>query len=416
MLLIKMAFRNVFRNRRRSLITISAIAGGIFTLVLFKGMLDGIGRQSELSLIDMQYGHFQVANAGYFDDRTAGIADSIENPGEVLEALTKLEHVEAGTERLMVPALINFEGVDSPGLAIGIDLDADRKVFKLEETIVAGKGQWLTPGPRVMIGERLAKTLGVEHGDQLVWKARALGSDGAGPIQAVYLEVEAILNTGNPGIDGFAIFVPIEFMRESLMAPDRASHVIVRMDNRRYLGKVALLARGILEPMGYEINTWEDLGQAFIQFHKVKTTGSLVMIMVFLLIVAVGIVNTMLMATYERVREIGMLMALGLKAREIMSLFLIEGALLGLIGSIIGVVLGSPLMWAGEVYGIPVEWFTAGKDVDMGYPIRGVMYCDLSPSLILTALTFGIVISTMATMLPAVRAGRLEPTEALRHV
>jgi putative ABC transport system permease protein len=411
-----MAFRNVFRNRRRSIITIAAIAGGIFTLVLFKGMLDGIGRQSEISLIDMQFGHFQVANAGYFDDRTAGIAESIDNPGEVLEALLKIEHVEAETQRLVVPALVNFEGADAPCLAIGIDIENDESVFKLKSAVVEGKGGYLTPGPHAMIGERMANTLAIEKGDRIVWKARALGKEGAGSIQAVYLEVEGILSTGNPAIDGAAIFVPIEFMRESLMAEGRASNIVVRMDNPRHLDKVALLAKSVLEPLGYEINTWEDLGEAFIQLHRMKTTGSMIMINVFLLIVAVGIINTMLMATYERMREIGMLMALGMKGREIRRMFLMEGATLGLIGSVIGVILGSPLMWLGEVYGIPIDWFTGGKDVDMGYPIRGVMYCDLSPNLIITALLFGVGMSMLATILPAIRAGRLEPTEALRHV
>jgi len=78
--------------------------------------------------------------------------------------------------------------------------------------------------------------------------------------------------------------------------------------------------------------------------------------------------------------------------------------------------MASPLLYLGEVYGIPIEWFTGGKDVDMGYPIRGVMYCELDISLLVTGITIGVILATLATILPALRAGRLEPTEALRHV
>jgi putative ABC transport system permease protein len=267
-----------------------------------------------------------------------------------------------------------------------------------------------------MLGKRLAKTLGVKQGDRVVWKARALGREGGGAIQAVYLEVQAILSTGNPAIDGAAVFIPIDYMRQSLLADGRATSVAARLDDGRRLDQVKAAAQALLAPLGFEVKTWEDLGTSFIELHRLKKTGNAIMLGVFLFIITVGIVNTMLMATYERVREIGMLMALGLKKSEIRRLFLAEGAALGLVGSLLGIVLAAPLMWAAQKYGIPIDIFTGGADVDLGYPIRGVMYGELSLELLLFALALGVLLSMIASWFPAWRASRLDPTEALRHV
>ncbi len=416
MLLIKMAVRNVFRNRRRSIITVAAIAAGIFTLVVVRGMLDGVGRQSELNLINMQYGHFQVFKKGYYEDPSAGLDDSITDPAAVIADLAKIPHVEAEVPRLAVPSLVNFNGDDFPCLAIGIDLARDEDVFKLAPAIVPGEGSYLTPGPHCMIGQRMARTLGAKTGDSIIWQARALGSGEGGAIQAVYLQIQAVLSTGNPAIDGAVVFIPLDYMRQSLLAGPRATSIAVRADDVRRLNQVVSAASALLAPLGLEIKTWQDLGQSFLELHRVKKTANAIMLGVFLFIVAVGIVNTMLMATYERIREIGMFMALGIKKGEIRRLFLIEGAALGLIGSLIGVILASPLMWAAQTYGIPISFFTGGADVDIGYPIRGVMYGEISASLVITAIAVGIALSMLATILPAWRASNLNPTEALRHV
>ncbi len=415
MILLKMAVRNVFRNRRRSIITLTAIACGIFTLVTMRGMLNGMGRQSEMNLIDLQYGHMQVFNQDYYENPAASVKDSIEDPEKIIRALKDVDHVTAGVERLIVPSMVNFDGNDLTCLSIGIDLGQDEKVFKLKPTVVEGQGEYLTEGPHAMVGERMARTLGLKKGDRIVWKARAMGKEGGGSIQAVYLEVTGIISTGNPAIDGAALFIPLDFMQESLLAKGRASQVAIRIDDPRYLERAFLSAQRVLKPMGFEVKTWEEMGKAFLELHRMKKIGNGIMIGVFLLIIMVGIVNTMLMATFERVREIGMLMALGMKAAGIRTLFLLEGAMLGLMGSTIGVVLATPAVWAMEKYGIPIDIFTGGKDVDMGYPIRGVMYGDLSLELIIWSLLIGVLISTAATLLPAWRASRMEPTEALRH-
>lgn len=413
-MIIKLAMRNVFRNRRRSLITMIAIACGIFSLVLIKGLTDGYGMQAQKNLMDLEYGHLQVFNAGYYENETAGLKETMDRPDQVLAELKKISAVSAATERLVVPSLVNYLGDEMPCLAVGIDPAGDEKVFKLRPQLI--EGRYLASGAEAMIGDRMAKTLAVKIGDQVVWKARALGEGDTGPIQALSLTVTGIFSTGDPGPDGSMIFMPLGFMQEGLQASSRASQVVIRLQDPDRLAEAWTAVNSALAPLGYETKTWKVLAKDFFDLYRLDKLGNMITVYILLLIIMVGIVNTMLMATYERVREIGMLMALGMKKREVRLLFLAEGAFLGLWGSLLGIAVGAPLTWLLEIYGMPIAWFTGGQDVDFGYPIRGAMYADLSLPLVLYAVAFGILLSTLASLWPAYRGSRLKPTEALRHV
>jgi len=413
MFLARLALRNVFRNRRRSVITLLAIGTGIFTLVLTMGLTNGYGRQAELNLIDLEYGHLEIFRAGYYEDKLAGLEDAIAAPAAVEAAARALPDVAAVAERLSVASLLHFQGDEMPALAVGIDPVADNQVFRLQPSIVAGR--WFTDGAEGLIGDRMAKTLGIKPGDVLIWQARARGGPDAAPIQAVEVTVVGILSTGDPALDGTILFVPLAFARESLLAGPRATVLAVRLrDPDRLDGAAAALAAAI--GPDYEVKTWRELGRDFLQLYQVKRAGNFIMVLVFLALVSVGIVNTMLMATYERQREIGMFLALGMARREVRRLFLLEGAFLGMWGAVAGVALSSPLVWLLQVYGLPIAWISGGKDVDIGFPIRGVMYGELSAGLVIEALALGVILATAASLWPAWRVSRLEPTAALRRV
>ena len=138
--------------------------------------------------------------------------------------------------------------------------------------------------------------------------------------------------------------------------------------------------------------------------------GVMVAILVFL--TAVGIANTMVMASFERTREIGMMMGLGMKASQVRWMFLLEGGLLGAVGGGLGCILGGALTYYFQVYGISIAMY---GNMDIGYPVRDAMYTQLSTVVVLGSFLFGILVSVVASLYPAWRASRLEPVEALRY-
>jgi ABC-type lipoprotein release transport system permease subunit len=413
--LFKIALRNVFRNRRRSIITLAAIALGIFCMVCVQGMINGMGRQSELNIINYDTGHLKIYRIGFVDDESGyDLEKSISDPGEVIAEIKNLPDVQAATGRIMFPALIIYAGDSMPALAIGIDIENDGRVYELSETIT--EGRFLKPGDKgVLVGERLAKIFGLKPGNYLTLQARTRGESGEiSPIQAIDLEVIGIVSTGNPKIDGFNVFLPLKVAQASMRMPNMVTDITIRLSSLRHLARIEEELNDRLEPGEYEVNTWIELSKQFLALHALKRTGTGVFMGIFVLMTAVGIINTMLMASFERTREIGMMAAMGMKAREIRRLFLVEGGILGGIGSFIGVLIGGILTYIGEVYGID---FTAiWGDVDVGYPIRGMWYTDLTVGLVIGSLIFGIVISVLASWYPAQRAAKLVPTEALRHV
>lgn len=412
---LKLAFRNVFRNRRRSIITLSAIALGLFSLVVMQGMINGMGKQSELNIINYDTGHLKIYRIG-FSDENAGfdLEKSISDPGEVIEEIEALPEVKAATGRIIFPALVISEGESMPAIATGIDLDNDGKVFSLAETVT--RGEFLKPGEAgMLVGEKLAKIFGIKPGDIVTLQARTRPEgDSISPIQALDFEVKGIIATGNPKIDGLNVFIPLEVTQDSMRMPNMVTDISLRLSSLRYLARVEGELNSRLEPGEYEVNTWIDLAKDFLALHRLKKIGSTIALSIFVIMTAVGIINTMLMATFERTNEIGMMAAMGMKAREIRGLFLMEGGILGAIGSFVGVLAGSVLTWMGEVYGIDLT--AIWGDVDVGYPIRGLWYTDLTAGLVIGSLVFGIFISILASYYPAQRAARLEPTEALRHV
>ncbi len=413
--LYKLAFRNVFRNRRRSIITLSATALGLLSLVVTQGMMNGLGKQSELNIINYDTGHLKIYRIGFADEKTGfDLEKTITDPGKVIAELEKLPEVQAATGRIIFPALIIHHGESMPAIATGIDLENDGKVFSLAEAIT--KGRFLKPGDKaVLVGEKLANIFGIKPGDWIILQARTRAEAGKiSPIQALDLEVAGIISTGNPKIDGLNVFLPLSLTQDSMLMPNMVTDISLRLSSLRFLARVEKEINSRLAPGEFEVNTWIDLAQNFLSLHRMKKTGSMIFLAIFVIITAVGIVNTMLMASFERTNEIGMMAAMGMKAKEIRRLFLLEGGILGAMGSSIGVFIGSILTFLGEVYGINLTAIYG--DVDMGYPIRGYWYTDLTAGLVIGSLLFGIIISVLASYYPAQRAAKMEPTEALRHV
>jgi len=420
--LIKLAFKNIFRAKKRTVITFSTISVGLALLIIAISLLNGIDKQSISNIIHSQTSHLKLFREGYFEKREdLPLNLTIQNPEQFYPRIKAHPLVREVESRIMFGASL-IKGMDElPCLGVACEPQSNPRILNIKDSLVAG--EWIsTDHPGMVIGADLAEDIDLEVGDAIT--IRMITSSKGEPYSwnALDMEVLGIFNSGNPTVDTNRIILPLNFAQQALSMEGEVTEIVVSLINdeedtlteaRTWLEQ--LYAAG---PQPLEVASWKDLAGTFLAISQTKTMGSSMIIMIMLVIAAIGIINTMLMAVLERTREIGMLMALGMKKREIMGLFILEGGFLGIFGSLLGCLLGALGGWYLEAKGWSISSLgeTYEKLAQSAYPIKEVFYGDLTFNVLLMTFVFGVVIALLASVYPARKATGLNPIEALRHI
>lgn len=419
--LLKLGYRNVYRFKRRTIITFCTVSLGLMLLIITMSLLNGIDKQARGNLINCQTSHLTIFKKGYYEKKDECPLDIIiKDPAGICSQLKEIPGVkEVETRVTFIGGLI--KGMDElPIRGVGIEPEEDPLLFNIKQSLV--EGHWLEPGEaKVLVGKNLAKDIRLAVGKTITLRM-IISSEEDLVWNALDLEVKGIFDTGNPTVDSQWVLLPLDLAQRGLSLENQVTEIVVRLnsDSDRTVSNMQAQIKDRVaaqQPL-LEVFSWQDLGGAFLVISELKTNRSAMIVFIMLFIAAMGIINTMMMAVFERTREIGMLSAMGMNKSEIKRLFIFEGGFIGAFGSFLGCILGGLAGWYLEVNGLSIASMgdSLKKFAAALYPVKDVFYADLSADLLIMAFVLGTVVSILASLYPASKAAKLKPVEALNYI
>ena len=403
-----LAFRNVFRNRRRTMMTLLVVAGGVTGLLLVGGffsfMFFGLREQT----IQNGLGHLQIYNADYFRrDEARVLENGLDDYKRIVETVSATPHVRGVAPR------IEFYGMVSNGLKssvfMGTALDpVAEKSLGFRSRITSGRELEARDGDTngALVGVGLARTMKVKPGDSLT--LLAVTADGA--LNGVDVDIVGLVTTGIKEMDDRLLRVPRQ-TGQHLLQSERITKLVVGIDETsntdRVYADVLPRLKGL--PQQIEIKKWEELATYYRQVKLLFSGIFLFLGVIVFFLVVTSSANTLMMSMFERTREIGTMLAMGTPQSWLVTLFLLEAILTGVLGAAAGVVAGNvvgALLNGANVVLPPPPGNTSGM------PLR-VLH---EPGLMIGASALVMLTLALASVMPAVRASRLKIVEALAHV
>ena len=401
--MLRLAFRNLGRHRRRSFFSALAMGMALALLLMMASVLKGeYGDAIDLA-VRLQSGHLQLRSASYDEVKTSlKWEDLIENPDQVAAQVASIGPVAVATPRLYASGFVTTRDESDGVRVIGIDPtsaanDPYREGMR--------EGEFLAPDDRdgLLIGWALANRLGLSAGDQVSLSVNTSNGD----VDEQSFTVRGIYSTGTSGFDGFTVFLPLAKAQAFTRAENHASTIFVLLKDTAQTEAVI----AALQAPGYELLTWQEMNQLLVQTEELSSSYMVFFYLIVLGIAATVIVNTQIMSVYERTREIGILSAIGMRSRRVMTIFLAESGLLAVGGILLGLAIGGAVVAYFTRYGLPLDIEDFGIT---GMLFRDKIYAWLTvqDTVRLSLMTF--LITLMAGLYPAVLASRMEPIAALR--
>ena len=401
--LFKMAFRDLGRNKRRTLLSALAVTVGLGLLVMMSGVLVGEMNGALKNTIQLFSGHLQIRGLNY-DEKKISLKweDLIENPQGLADTVKgQYPQIVDATPRLVASGIVT-RGENSRGVqVVGIDPDATANQVYRQGLI---EGDFITADDRegILVGQPLADKLGLAVGEQI----NLLVNTSNGDVVEQMFTIRGIYSTNTFGYDESTVFLPLAKAQTITGAEDRASLIFIVLQNKE---QAEVVAEALKSP-NYTVVTWREMNELIVTMEDFANAYMTIFYLIVLGITATVVSNTLVMSVFERTREIGILAAIGMKGRRILAQFLVEAALIATLGVIGGIIFGGAITTYFSIYGFPMDISKMGLT---GILINNRIYpmLTLDNMIYLSILTY--VVTIVASFAPARMASRMEPVDAL---
>jgi ABC-type lipoprotein release transport system permease subunit len=407
----KMAWRNIWRNTRRTILTICAITFSSLLLVFMLSFQFGSYETMINTSVKIQTGHLQIQARAYHEKKSIRMV--VSEPDAVTSILDEIPHIEAYTYRGQAFSLVSSQKRSYGALVTGIDPLLEARVSRLKKLIRQGDFFTRSDQNQALIGKLLARNLRLGIGDEIT----LLGQGRDGSIAATVVTVKGIYSSGIDAFDRNVIHIPLNTFQQVYAMGDAVHEIVIIARSLASIDdiKSSLSASmdAVENPVPLKILDWEELMPGLRQGIEMDLISGMIFYFLLILVVAFSILNTFLMAILERTREFGVLMSIGTRPGRLTKVLLIESMTMATIGTMGGIVLGSAITLYFQSHGIDLS---GQSELLSQFGISGRIYPKLSLLSALSGPAAVLLITFGAALYPALKVQRLQPVDAMRAV
>lgn len=399
-----LAFRNLFRHRLRTALTLAAVVFGVTGLILSGGFVRDIFFQLGEGAIHAQLGHVQISTKGYYD---YGQRDPqhymIDNPGAVEASIRDLPDVVEVMQRVSFSGLLNNGRTDLPIIGEGVEADKEARLGSAM-TMLEGRQLSDADGYGILLGEGVARSLDLHPGDDTTLVANTSG----GALNTLDFKVVGVMRTMSRDYDARAVRIGLPAVKGLLLNDDKVHQLVLRLTETSATDRVLASLHQLLPEERFEVKSWYELADFYRKTVALYQRQFGLLVFIVLIMVLLGVANSVNMTIFERVGECGTIMALGYRSHALFKMLVIENVVLGLVGGGLGVALGSFLAWLISLVGIAMP---PPPNMNSGYTAA----IRLDAMMLVLAFAVGVAATVLASLLPARRVVRMSIVEALRQ-
>jgi putative ABC transport system permease protein len=408
-IIIKLAWRNVGRNKRRTTLTLLTIVVGVAMILFQNAFAKGGHDQMIEDAVATNTGHIQIHEKGYWDNRTIDYAFQ---PGQgLLGALKKDKRVSGFTIRIHADGLLSYKNSTAGANIQCVDPDTEKNVSNLHTKIIKG-GRYLIPEDKtnIVMGDTLAKNLEAKVGSTITMISQ--GFDGS--IAAEKLTIVGLFSSGNPEYDQNMILMSLKQAKETFSMMGYVHSIAVRLKSSSDTDNIKEFLKKHIDKNSVEVLGWDELMPEMVQFIVMDNVNAYIFDFILFMVVAFGILNTIHMSIFERTREFGVMLSIGTTPRQVVGIVLSESLFITVIGVIGGLTLGYIVSY--YFYVNPLDFSEHAAEMAVMSITMLVMPADATALNGIVTAIITLISCMLFSIFPARKAAKLNPIEAIRHL
>ena len=399
-----LAWRNLWRNKRRTLIASASIFFAVVLALIMRSMQEGSYDYMVDASVSMYTGYIQVHAKDYWDKKS--IDKSMELSQTKIDEIDSLENVTLATPRLESFSLVSYGNVTKVAQIVGIDPTLENKMTKLKDKLISGK--YLTKESRgLMISEGLAEILKVGIGDSVV----LYGQGFHGVTAAAQVQVEGIVRFTLPALNKSMVYLGLDYAQWLYAAPNRITTLSIMINEANKINDVHSAVRNLFDEK-YEVMMWPELMPELVQSIEVDNAGGIIMLGILYVVIGFGILGTVMMMTAERTKEFGILISVGMKKWRLSYVSFLESLFLSFIGVLAGIIVSIPILYYLKHDPIPLTGEMG--DVMLKFGLDPIIPFRFAANIFVDQFLTVLVIAMVSALYPLSFIRKLNPINAMR--